>query len=223
MAIAINSICELLAEVEGKRVTVGYVPSRRKADGKGKNYVGRSLPCSEVMPDFPATGESNEYAAMGSSGVTICKGVDLGAYDVATLSRYGVPAEIVNKLLPYLGLKKDSALSALYRDPLIISPEAATLLDESVLCGDYKTRIAPAYLRASGVSLESLPPQAQAVIFSVLYQYGPTGWRNAAPKTWEYLCAQNWCAAANELCTGFDNSQYKDRRKTEGELLKELC
>lgn len=223
MAIAIDQICQFLASVEGKRVTVGYVPSKRKADGKGKNYVGRSLPTSEVMPDYPSTGSPDDFTAMGSSGVTICKGVDLGAYDATTLRGYGVPAEIVNKLRPYFGLQKGDALSALYREPLIISPEAAALLDEAVLCGDYKTRIAPAYVRASGVALDSLPPQAQAVIFSVLYQYGPTGWRNYAPKAWGYMCAQNWCAAANELCNGFENSQYKDRRRTEGELLKELC
>lgn len=221
MAIAIDQICQLLAEVEGKRVTVGYVPSKRNADGKGKNYVGRSLPTSEAMPAFPATGEPSEFTAMDSSGVTIGTGIDLGAYSASQLLGYGLPAPIVNPLRPYFGLKRADALAILYRTPLVISPETAALLDEAVICGDCKAYIAPAYERDSGVSFESLPAQAQAVIFSVLYQYGVAGWKKFAPITWGHLCRQEWCEAADELMTGF--KPYADRRRTEGELLKELC
>ena len=221
MAIAIDQICQLLSEVEGKRVTVGYVPSKRNADGKGKNYVGRSLPVSEVMPAFPATGEPSDFTAMDSSGVTIGTGIDLGAYSATQLLGYGLPAPIVNPLRPYFGLKRADALAILYRAPLVISPETAALLDEAVICGDCKAYIAPAYERDSGVSFESLPAQAQAVIFSVLYQYGVSGWKRFAPITWGHLCKQEWCEAASELMTGF--KPYADRRRTEGELLKELC
>lgn len=221
MAIAINSICEFLAEVEGNRVTVGYVPSRRNADGKGKNYVGRSLPTSEVIPAYPASGEPSEFTAMDSSGVTIGTGIDLGAYSAPQLLGYGLPAPIVNPLRPYFGLKRADALAILYRTPLVISQETAALLDEAVIYGDCKAYIVPAYERDSGVLFESLPAQAQAVIFSVLYQYGVTGWKKFAPITWGHLCKQEWCEAADELMTGF--KPYAARRRAEGELLKELC
>lgn len=221
MAIAINSICELLAEVEGPRVTVGYVPSRRNEDGKGKNYVGRVLPTSSAMPAFQATGDPTNYTAIDSSGVTIGTGIDLGAYTVEQMLGYGLLPSVVNPLRPYLGFKRDDALTILARAPLVISPDTAALLDEAVIGGDCKTYIAPAYERDSGVSFESLPAQAQAVIFSVCYQYGVSGWRKFAPIAWGYLCKRDWCKAADELINGF--KAYADRRKTEGELLKELC
>lgn len=221
MAIAIDEICGLLAKVEGPRVTVGYVPSRRNDDGKGKNYVGRVLPTSSAMPAFSGTGAADDYTAMDSSGVTIGTGIDLGAYTASQLLGYGLPAQIVNPLRPYFGLKRADALAILYRSPLVISPEAAALLDEAVICGDCKTYIAPAYERDSGVLFESLPAQAQAVVFSVCYQYGVSGWKKFAPITWGHLCRREWCEAADELMTGF--RPYADRRRTEGELLKELC
>ncbi len=221
MAIAIDEICALLAQVEGKRVTVGYVPSNRNADGKGKNYVGRSLPTTCVLPLFPAVGTPDAFTAMDSSGVTIGTGIDLGAYDDQTLLGYGLPARIVNPLRPYMGLKRGDALVTLYRIPLTISIEAAALLDECVIAGDCKAYIAPAYEQDSGVTFESLPPQAQAVVFSVCYQYGVAGWRRFAPITWGHMCRREWCEAAEELMTGF--RPYADRRRIEGELLRELC
>lgn len=221
MAIAINSICQLLAEVEGKRVAVGYVPSHLNEDGKGKNYVGRIMPTSSAMPAFPSAGDHADYTAIDSSGVTIGTGIDLGAYAASQLLGYGLPAQIVNPLRPYLGLKRADALAILYSSPLVISTESAALLDEAVICGDCKSYIAPAYERDSGVSFDSLPDQAQAVIFSVCYQYGVSGWKKFAPITWGHLCKREWCEAADELINGF--KAYADRRKTEGKLLKELC
>lgn len=221
MAIEIDAILALLAQVEGRRVAVGYVPSRRNSDGVGKNYVGRSMPTSSAMPAYPVCGNHTDFTAIDSSGVTIGTGIDLGAYDAKALLGYGLPMGIVNVLRPYFGLKRDDALSTLYRLPLIISPDTAALLDECVIAGDCKTYIAPAYERDSGVSFESLPAQAQAVIFSVCYQYGVAGWRKFAPVTWGYLCKQDWCRASAELINGF--KPYASRRAIEGRLLKELC
>lgn len=189
--------------VEGPRQLRGYIPARPG------NFYGNA----NQRPDT--------YTVIGVSGVTIATGVDLGQTDAATLQSYGLPLAIVNQLRPYLGLKSSAAIAKLSALPLTIAADTAALLDDCVHAGYLQRYVAPAYSKASGVSFDALPKQAQAVVFSVCYQKGCGGVRRDWPKLWGYLIAQNWCAASKELRTGF--SQYKLRRRIEGELLQELC
>ena len=189
--------------VEGPRVTIGYIPARPG------NFYGRP----NQRPDA--------YTVIGVSGVTIATGCDLGQTDAATLQGYGVPLPIINQLRPYLGLKSSAAIAKLSALPLTIAPDTAALLDECVHAGYLRRYVAPAYQKAANVSFDALPKQAQAVVFSVCFQKGCGGVRRDWPKLWGYLTTQNWCAASKELRTGF--SQYKLRRKIEGDLLQELC
>lgn len=189
--------------VEGPRVTVGYIPARPG------NFYGRPNQRPEA------------YTAIGASGVTIATGCDLGQTDAQTLRGYGLPDAIVNQLRPYIGLKRADAIQKLSALPLTISTDTAALLDECVHAGYLRRYVAPAYERAADVRFDDLPKQAQAVVFSVCFQKGCGGVRKDWPKLWGYLVTQNWCAASKELRTGF--TQYKLRRRIEGELLKELC
>lgn len=205
MAFAIDEILALLRTdgVEGPCQCVGYVPAR---PGNFRGTAGQ---------------RPENYTAIDSSGVTIGTGIDLGAYNAEQLLSYGMPSDMVNQLRPYLGLQKAAAIAKLYKLPLIISQNAAQLFDEVVISGDFKTYIGPAFKRDAGVALDSLPAQAQAVIFSVCYQYGVAGWRKFAPVTWGYMCKQDWCKASAELIHGF--SAYASRRAIEGRKLMELC
>lgn len=189
--------------VEGPRQLRGYIPARPG------NFYGNA----NQRPDT--------YTVIGVSGVTIATGCDLGQTDAATLQGYGVPLPIVNQLRPYLGLKSADAIAKLSALPLTIAPDTAALLDECVHAGYLQRYVAPAYNKASDVSFDVLPKQAQAVVFSVCFQKGCGGVRRDWPKLWGYLVTQNWCAASKELRGGF--SQYKLRRRIEGELLQELC
>lgn len=189
--------------VEGPRVTIGYIPARPG------NFYGRP------------NQHPGAYTAIGASGVTIATGCDLGQTDAPTLQAYGVPLAIINQLRPYIGLKKAVAISKLSTLPLTISTDTAAMLDECVHTGYLRKYVAPAYQKAAGTSFDALPKQAQAVVFSVCFQKGCGGVRRDWPKLWGYLVTQNWCAASKELRTGF--SQYKLRRRIEGELLQELC
>lgn len=189
--------------VEGPRQLRGYIPARPG------NFYGNA----NQRPDT--------YTVIGVSGVTIATGCDLGQTDAATLQSYGLPLAIVNQLRPYLGQKSAAAIAKLSALPLTIAADTAALLDECVHAGYLQRYVAPAYSKASGVSFDALPKQAQAVVFSVCYQKGCGGVRRDWPKLWGYLVAQDWCAASKELLTGF--SQYKLRRKIEGDLLQELC
>ena len=213
-------ITNFLTTVEGPRQRRGYIPCNRKSDGKGKNYIGPSgTPESGVQ--FPATGDPNGFKAMGASGVTIATGCDLGLTNVASLRGYGLEEQYIEMLKPYIGLKTTAALKKLYQSPLLISEQAALAIDCAVHGGYLKRYVEPTYNKASQIPFADLPPQAQAVIFSIIFQKGATGVPRDWPKTWKYLVEQNWKSASNELKTGF--VKYVARRKLEGDLIGELC
>lgn len=199
-------ISDFLTRVEGPRQTRGYIPSFVKSGGTA-NYRG--------------IGDPSKYTAMGASGVTIATGCDLGQTDLNSLREYGVnEIALLEKLIPYIGLKKDAALRKLNQMPLEITVAQATALDHAVHGGYLNKYVRPAYNRDSKVGFDDLPDQAQAVVMSVCFQKGCGGVRRDWPKTWKYLTTQDWAKASWELRNGF--SQYKGRRTIEGKLLGEL-
>lgn len=196
--------------VEGPRVFVGYIPCYIRGTNRTKSQNFKGLP--NQKPE--------NYEAMGASGVTIATGVDLGQTDAVSLAEYGVSLSLIDVLSPYIGLKKDSAIRKLSQMPLRINPSDAEELDTCIHNGYLRRYVRPAYNSSSSVSFDDLPKQAQAVVFSVCYQKGCAGVRKDWPKTWSYLTSQDWAAASRELKNGF--TQYKLRRRIEGELLEEL-
>lgn len=192
------------SDVEGPRRTEAYVPARPG------NFYGRP---SQVPPSM--------YTAIGASGVTVATGCDWGQTDPQTLKAYGVSSSTIETLRLYLGAKKAAAIALLAQHPITISDAMAAELDNAIHGGYLRKYVIPAFEKASSVSFESLPKQAQAVIMSVCFQKGCGGVRRDWPKLWGYLTACNWPAAANELRTGF--SEYTVRRRREGALLAELC
>ena len=62
---------------------------------------------------------SKNKKVVGNSGATIGMGFDLGTRDINDLK--GLPPEIITKLKPYLGLKKEEALQVVKDNPLIIN------------------------------------------------------------------------------------------------------
>ena len=189
--------------VEGKRQTRGYIPARPR------NFTG----ASGQHPDA--------YTAIGASGVTIATGCDLGQTDVATLCAYGLSHAIINSLIPYIGFKTFRAIAKLAQLPLCISPDAAAEIDYCVHRGYLDRYVRPAFEKAAGVIFDDLPKQAQAVIFSCCYQKGCGGVRRDWPKLWGDLTRQDWSNATHELKYGC--TQYKTRRRLEGELLAEIA
>jgi hypothetical protein len=156
--------------------------------------------------------------AMGVSGVTIATGVDLGQTDAGTLLQSGLDSGITCMLRPYLTLRKDAAIRKLHALPLAISPDTACALDE-VMLGIHAGRISARYDSSMPATpFAGLPWQAQAAIFSLLYQRG-TGASDKAPKTWAALVRGDWRDAATRLCDASLWDGYQERRKLEGELL----
>ena len=209
MPIHTDKIQEVLRRpgFEGPQQLRGYIPCDLTTGGTA-NYKGGPNP--------------ERYVAMGASGVTIGTGVDLGQTNKDTLRGMGVSNAVVYKLMPYLGQRKAAAVAVLYRLPLTLSQAVADELDAAML-NHHITKIADYYDRAVGLPgcFATLPWQAQAVIFSCCFQKGCGGVRRDWPKLWGYLTRQDWSKATHELKYGF--TQYKARRRIEGELLGEIA
>lgn len=188
--------------VEGRRQTRAYVPARPH------NFTG----AKRQSP--------RQFTAIGASGVTIATGVDLGQTSAAELAAYGLEPGLGLRLAPWLGLKRQAAIDKLARMPLTISGDLAARLDRAVHEGYLRRHVRPAFEKASGASFDSLPREAQAVIFSCCFQKGCRGVASDWPILWGSLIRQDWQAASHELLTGF--RQYVGRRRKEGLLLARL-
>lgn len=196
MPIHTDFIRNFLARWE-TRQTVAYIPCQRRNYTGGRAY------------DFAVFGP-----VIGASGVTVGTGLDLGQQSEADLRRMGIPAALIGRFLPYLGHRKMDAVFALHDAPLTLSDAECDALDAAVHA-DYIARAAALYAEESGQPFGDCPPEAQAVIVSLLYQLGAG--KTRYPNTWRLLCAADWAGAARELQTGF--TRYANRRADEGRLL----
>ena len=191
MSINFDFIKKFLGLMEGQGITRGYVPCDK---------AGRPL---------------------GVSGVTIGTGVDLGQQTGAGLLDMGVPHAVVKKLLPYIGLKKAAALAAIKAQPLVLTPAEVAAIDDAVFAR-YVRDIEARYNKDNPASpFADSPPEAQAVLVSILYQRGLGSPKNY-PNTWKLLLAGDWPGAAAKLCNGALWDGYQTRRAAEGKLLKRI-
>lgn len=158
---------------------------------------------------------------LGVSGVTIGTGVDLGQQSSTGLVSMGVPPEVIRKLTPYLGAKKEAAQALLKRLPLALSAEEVKALDDAVFAR-YTRDIEARYNRDNPAQKFSYTPrQAQAVVVSLLYHRGLSS-PSKFPNTWKALLRGDWADAAARLCNGSLWDGYQARRAQEGALLKSI-
>jgi len=219
MPVNVSYIEKFLSRVEGPAQVRGYVPCVVIATGRGRNYTGADgTPANGC--EFAAAGAPAAFRAMGASGVTIATGCDLGQTDALIMRAYGLDHDIIAIYATYFGRRKDAALAALFRWPLLVTAEQAAATDRAVHAGYLNRHVIPAFEKASHARFADMPAQAQAVIMSVCFQKGCGGVARDWPKLWGALARQDWSAASRELLAGF--TQYKGRRRAEGRLLEEL-
>ncbi len=151
------------------------------------------------------------------SGVTIATGFDLGARNIKDLMALGFSDSLINKLSPYLGLKKYDAKSFLNDFPLSINDEELSVITKAVKESE-NNKIISLYNKNSKVEFKCLPAQAQTVIASVAYQYGylPT----KAENFWKQAITQDWEGMYKNLMKFGD--LYVTRRHAEAKLIKEI-
>lgn len=129
------------------------------------------------------------------SGVTVASGVDIGQMTHAELTSF--TPQLMDKLLPYVGLKGEQAVEALKARPLTITPDDATALNQhsrKAALDDLRH----AYLMSTnGRSFDTLPDPVQTVVASVTFQYG-SPWKRT-PHFWRYVTSYNYAALVADL------------------------
>ena len=152
--------------------------------------------------------------ALDKSGVTIASGIDLGQWSEKELENLKVPQPILNKLKPYLGKTKDSAIKFLANNPLSL-PEAEAVELNNIFKTHFAEKIASRFNKDSNIKFEDLPSEVQTPLISVGFQYGNKMFKH---NFWKQVTSGKWKDAYNNLMNYGDD--YSTRRKKEAALLK---
>lgn len=199
-----------------------YAEQREQAQQQAQQVVEEDEQ-GEVDIDYDFIGDLEGSTNTGyvpdpetsNSGVTVAVGFDLGARSEQDLNDLGLSSDLVDKLKPYLGLKKQAAVDALAASPLTITDDEADEIEEAVRESE-TDRIVNAYnASTSTVDFEDLPSEAQTVIASVGYQYGDLATRT--PNFWTQATSQDWQGMYDNLLDFGDD--YPTRRGKEADLL----
>ena len=146
---------------------------------------------------------------LGTSGVTVGSGVDLGSKTSSSLRSIGVPQTIVDQLSQYFGLKRDDAACAVIELPLRMSCNDAQALTEAVK-NDNVLKVQQRYdqdRRRVGEPptepFHSLPRGIRTAVADVWFQFGSS----ATPRFtfWNYVTSNDWENAVKELRNFYQN------------------
>lgn len=158
-------------------------------------------------------------AGVSKSGVTIATGFDLGQRSESDLKKLGLSVALIEKLKPYLEVKKEDAKKLLEKTALTITAAEAEFIDKAVKSAHLATVTLKYDTASSGKKFMDLPAEAQTVIASVSFQYGKN-LDAATPKFWASVVKQDWEEAAKLLRSFGD--VYPTRRKKEATLLEKI-
>lgn len=189
---------------------------------------GRAMPTTNMfeflrdVEGFKASGyvpQDRRGNPIENSGVTIATGLDLGQQDEDSLRRMNLSDELISIFRPYLGLKRGEAQRFLLDNPLRLTAEQATFVEESLMSHDFE-RMSDLWnstqREEDGIRWDQLDPEKQTVMLSVFRQYGNLPRRT--PKFWRSATQGRWNDAVSELRNFGD--KYKTRRNKEADLLE---
>ncbi len=116
-----------LAEFEGGQATSAYVPWWPK---------GMKINDGAITVDTTRVKGTEELAGDNQSGVTVGTGVDLGQQNkeeyFKRLKKAGATQVLLDKLDPYMGLKRSAACRYLREHPLTLTQEEVDLIDSEM-------------------------------------------------------------------------------------------
>ena len=149
---------------------------------------------------------------LGSSGVTVASGFDLGQRGINDLQ--GLPKELVKKLSPFVGLQGSKALNN--ANKLVLTNEEALTVNKFAKKQELG-RLSKKWKAETGTDFSSLPKEQATAIASVAFQYGDL--ETKAPNFWNQVTTGNWDGAKKNLANFGD--KYDSRRKRELEYLNQ--
>lgn len=150
----------------------------------------------------------------GQSGVTIGSGVDLGQHSEEDFKKMGVDPDLIQKLSPYFGKKKQAALNFLSSNPLRLSDSELNHLNTKVKEHSLQSLITR-FNNDSKVPFDKLTDKQRTVVASLSFQYGDLA--KKTPNFWKLITQNKWDDAAKSLLNFGDN--YATRRQKEAEYL----
>lgn len=154
---------------------------------------------------------------LGQSGVTIGPGVDLGQWSTDQLRRVGVPAELVDRLAPWIGVRGAPALAI--AGNLVLAQVDVDRLARPIrraILEAVADRFDRAAARTGFMAFGALPRQLQTVIASVAFQYG-AALAVRTPKFWRLVTTGQVAETVAELRAFGD--AYSSRRCLEAAYL----
>lgn len=167
--------------------------------------------------------KNEDGSVMGQSGVTIASGFDLGQQDATSIS--GLPKELQNKLIPYLGAKKNKAVSKLKETGGLQLTDKEVSQIDMMAKEQYSNRVKQSYNKLTGKNFDELPSNLQTVIADVQFQYGTNYERTPKFSGIIQEIANNpsdinaYMKLESELRNFGDD--YKKRRGKEADLIQE--
>ena len=172
-------------------------------------YILLALEGNPSNPKVP----TKDGKVMGQSGITIGKGVDLGAQDEARLKKMGIPESIVKKIVSsgYLGLKGEDAVNALKKGTLKLSAEEVDQIN-SLAIPHYKKEFEAALKKETGLDAQKdLTPNQRIALTSAYFNLGnglfykdvetEEGTIKKPTNLKGQLANKDWTAVANNLAT----------------------
>jgi hypothetical protein len=200
------------------------IPNYVDADEKDKPVDKKPMvnPHSDftnVDWDFIKTNEGFEttgYVPMnkdgtvkGQSGVTIASGFDLGSRTKESLK--GLPENIIQKLEPFLGLKRDAAVQKAAE--LSLSVEEANTVDQWVK-KDTIDLLETSWKKATGKSFSTLPKHKATPIVDVVFNHGLT--QTKSYSFWDQVTKDDWVSAEANLRNFGEKDPDLQPRRTRG-------
>ncbi len=153
------------------------------------------------------------------SGVTIANGFDLGQLNLKEFNNLSLDEKLKNKLRPYVGLRQHQAKTFLQRHPLTITIQELEQLNKAA-AHKILHPLVQSYDRVSKTPFIHLPSEAQTVIFSYAYHFGPGFMKhNTSKQLWRHFVLQEWNHASRVLK---NQKLYSSRRISEARLLDQL-
>lgn len=146
-----------IAAKEGGLQTEGYIPMT----GKGGNYKG-------------AKGQTIR-PVIGASGVTVGEGVDLGQAREDHLKQTSLPENVKEKILPYIGKKREDAVEALKAQPLQLTEEEAFEITDAfkkIYLDNDIMKVYDRNRREGAPEFTNLPSQIQTVLADMGWHMG---------------------------------------------------
>jgi len=199
----------------------------------GKLEYGKDKGLKGLVPN-------NKGIVIGTSGVTIAMGYDLGSKTLNELETMFPTSgnltdkeiqnnkDIVNKLKPYLGLKGKAALDAVTTTPFTITENERKTINEFATKETLKqlnnewSKTTKNIENPPFKSFDELPQEIATVIFSVAWQHGVSD--TTKFNFWNQVTTGEWGDAISNL-RDWDSSgkpsQTQSRRDKEANLLEE--